>query len=225
MGFVCSDEDKIELFTSLKDTWSDFVNVKNRDSEIIFTSSIWPIKLGYRNPIDVLGLTMYDLKCPASDLSDDYIHQDRLVLSSKRSHTYITVTMPNSREIVPILYTRKCFGEHVVSNHKVLNSGLYANYFYEKIKAIEKRYYRKIQTCYEVVNNYENLSKKETEVLYYLMLGMSSTMIANILSRSKRTIQHTIDRIKYKFGCNSSQQLMELSLYLELNKQIPKGFL
>ena len=56
--------------------WSEHVNIKNKDSEILAVSASWAKRLGYRNPVDVLGKTAYDLSCPAADLPAVYCQLD-----------------------------------------------------------------------------------------------------------------------------------------------------
>lgn len=53
-----------------------------------------------------------------------------------------------------------------------------------------------------------NLSRQENLCLKYLMQGKSAKAIANILSLSKRTVEHYIENIKNKMGVSSKYELM-----------------
>lgn len=201
--------------------WSEHLNINNKDSEVLAVSSSWAKRIGYRNPVDVLGKTAYDLSCPAAELAADFIAQDRLAVIKQEEKMYLTLAMHSFSDIKPYVYTRKAVGSYIVTNHKKLESGVFAKHFYEKVVAIDCRFYPRMQTCYEVVQVFKGLTRRETDVMYYLILGMNSNMISEKLSLSKRTIQHYIENTKDKMGCTTTRQLVELALYMGFNKQVP----
>lgn len=202
--------------------WSKYFNIKNKHNEITAISTEWARKIGYRNPIDILGSTAYDMRCPGVDLADEFCLQDKEIITKRTTKRYVMLAMTNNKEISTHIYQKSCFEQFVISNHRPLESGKFATYFHERVSAIDRKYYRRMQRCYELIDCYDSLSIRESEVMYYLMLGLSSTGISGILYISKRTIQHHIERIKMKFGVNTARQLVELGIYLGFNTKIPE---
>lgn len=202
--------------------WSKYFNVKNSDNEITAISTEWAKKIGFRNPIDILGTTAYDMKCPGVDLAEAFCTQDKEVITTQSTKRYLMFAMTNSIDIKAHIYQKSCLGNSVIANHRPLDSGKFSNYFYNRISTIDRKYYRKMQRCYELVRCYDGLSIRESEVMYYLMLGLSSSDIAGILRLSKRTVQHHVERIKMKMSAQTARQLVELGLYLSFNTKIPE---
>lgn len=52
-------------------------------------------------------------------------------------------------------------------------------------------------------------SRRETEVLAYLLRGCTAKMIGERLNLSKRTVEHHIDHIKHKSNCKTKFELIE----------------
>lgn len=52
------------------------------------------------------------------------------------------------------------------------------------------------------------LTKREAEVLHFVLLGSSASQIAEQLNLSRRTVEHYVDHIKYKFNCFSKSELI-----------------
>lgn len=61
------------------------------------------------------------------------------------------------------------------------------------------------------------LSRREKEVLDQLLNGGSARFTASTLNLSRRTVEHHIERIKDKFGCNTKDELIKKSRHLGLN--------
>jgi len=59
------------------------------------------------------------------------------------------------------------------------------------------------------LNALENFTKVEKSILYWLVRGKTAKAIANILSRSPRTIEHHIENVKNKTGSISKSELIE----------------
>lgn len=67
----------------------------------------------------------------------------------------------------------------------------------------------------------EKLTKREIDILYYLMQSNTAKDIASILSISKRTVEGHIDRMKYKLGCETRSDIIKLGRELGFTNIIP----
>lgn len=54
-----------------------------------------------------------------------------------------------------------------------------------------------------------NLDVRDKEILFHLVRGKTAKMIARILELSYRTIEHRLEKIKYKFGVSSKAELID----------------
>jgi len=65
--------------------------------------------------------------------------------------------------------------------------------------------------CIEDYTAYE-LTTRESECLFYLLRGMTTKRIGDILKISPRTVEKFIYKIKEKLGCNFKSELIEKAI-------------
>ncbi len=58
-------------------------------------------------------------------------------------------------------------------------------------------------------------TKRETDVIPHLLNGLSASCIAEKLSKSKRTVEHHLERMKEKFDCTTKSELIQKCRQLE----------
>lgn len=223
---ICSAYDKSTIdFTPYKIKKSSLFLVKNMQSEAVALCDEFSSKAGYNNPIDYLGKDDYSLKCPAIELAEEFMQQDKEVISKQLTKVYLIITTYANNNIDFYVTTKQPYQSLMICNGWKLTHGLIYEYFYNAIYAINKQYHSQINQCYEFVEHYAGLSVRETEVMFFLMRSQNSTTISQLLGLSKRTVQHYTDNIKLKMGCHSTQQLIELGLYLKFNQMIPASLI
>jgi DNA-binding CsgD family transcriptional regulator len=68
--------------------------------------------------------------------------------------------------------------------------------------------------AYQILDQAEDaiFTKREIDVLFYLIRGYSAKETGKKLSRSNRTIESHIENMKHKYGVNNRQQLIEKAL-------------
>jgi len=62
----------------------------------------------------------------------------------------------------------------------------------------------------------ESLTQREIEIIKFLLQGYSAGMIASHIFLSKRTVEHHVERIKEKLGCDSKAELIQKAREIEL---------
>jgi len=60
--------------------------------------------------------------------------------------------------------------------------------------------------------NNEYLTKREIDVLTYVVLGQTAKKIAQSLQISYRTVESYIDTLKYKLGCRSKNEIAMITI-------------
>lgn len=60
--------------------------------------------------------------------------------------------------------------------------------------------------------NHRYLTKRETEILYYVVLGYTAKRIGKCLNISHRTVEVYIATLKSKLNCNSKGEIINMVL-------------
>ena len=74
-------------------------------------------------------------------------------------------------------------------------------------KAQRMKFLKKIGLISEYDMCPSTLSKREKELIAHYLIGKSASQIGLSLGLSTRTIEHYINNIKFKLGCNTKQEL------------------
>ncbi len=84
-----------------------------------------------------------------------------------------------------------------------------------------------MQGRYILTDSYTSLglTQRQSECLFYLIRGKSCNEVSNILSRSRRTIEHHVDIIKDKLGCKNRSEIISKIYDLQLDTTIPTSIL
>ena len=204
---------------------SDFFIVKNHKSEAIALSENYALCIGYNNPINFLGVDDYGSKAPTVSLAHEFIQEDQYVLDIGESTTHLIVTNIFGFNANTFLYHKQQYGSNLVCNAWNTIDGIVLSLIHQQLKRIHTNERKKFTAKFTLIDRYPRLSERESQVLYFLMLGNSSSQIGCYLRLSGRTVQHYIVSVKQKYLCNSTQQLVEYSLFHTLNKKIPSSLL
>lgn len=70
-----------------------------------------------------------------------------------------------------------------------------------------------------------NLSLRESECLFYLLRGRTAKEIAKILAISPRTVEKYIETLKFKFSCQTKNNLVGKAIEDGLMNIIPQSIL
>lgn len=73
----------------------------------------------------------------------------------------------------------------------------------------------------EIQQQFGNLTKRESEVLYYMIRGYCAREIADKLSISKRTVIDYINNIKNRWGVWSKGNIIEKAINMGYSLVIP----
>lgn len=71
-------------------------------------------------------------------------------------------------------------------------------------------------------NSIENLSKRQSEVLFYLSIGKANKAIAKILGLSVRTIEYYVDILRNKLKCRTRWELIDFAIEKGVAQNIPE---
>ncbi len=204
-----------------KHAQSQFFCVKNKDSEFITSCGGASQVCGYRNPIDFLGKTDFDMRCPAAHLSEAWRQEDQIIIKSKAQKNYVCIAMFHKTGMKVLNYTKEYDAGDIIINLNELLSGPLYNYcqhFIQKVPAAKRQ---QIHLIYEMIQHYDALSHRESEIVFLLSHQLSAKQISALLHKSPRTIQHNIDDIRVKLSCPKSSDLIQLAHFLGWKMKVP----
>ena len=199
------------------------VSYVEKDVNLIITkcNSILAKYLGFKSKEDVIGKTDFDL-CLA-DHAPEYRKHDMDALSGIHYTTIIPVKNYNG-DLLLFNHTKISKKDNkgninglISCATEILNPDIY-----ELIQILSKINNEK-NPVYTLSKKYLHiaLSQREEQCLFYLVYGKTAKMIGKILGLSPRTVEHYIDNIKSKFGCNTKMELIDKAINEGYLKNIP----
>jgi DNA-binding CsgD family transcriptional regulator len=202
-----------------------------KDHHHIYTAaSDYTAKLcGFPNARAFQGCNDYELRCPAIQSAEEFRAEDRRVFESGTvltclqlhqyadQHTHIFMLKKSPVRNADGELIGVCgFGSEVINPEvgKVLF----------KLMVTKTRHKSSEPMCaLEVTDLYEQLSMRESQVLYFFMRGFTNKEIGLYMTLSARTVETYIERIKIKFNCITRSELQDCCLQKGLIYSIPKS--
>lgn len=120
---------------------------------------------------------------------------------------YLRLFTRKIKESNPYLFSK-------IENNQIDLANLIGSSFYQKPNLTMPGFSRN-SLLQEFAKDVEGFSDGEIEVIKLLVQGYSPKQMGEILFRSKRTIEHRIERIKCKLGCFSKVDLIQKVRELE----------
>lgn len=184
--------------------------------------------IGYKTPLDVVGMTDFDMKCDAVQGAEQFIAQDKDALARGENVSINVYTYANGNKVVmygqktPLIYKGETLGLNILGYDLTHLNNIATQFFC----LVEKdgsflTINQKRAASYTFHDTFpgSNLTKMESMCLFYIIRGKSNKEIAEILRLSHRTIEGKVTEIKYKMQCDCRNQLIEKALqrgYLEI---------
>ena len=189
------------------------------------TATLYGARLvGFDSIDQLIGITDYDLPNGPSHYADHFISQDRDVMNSNAPSDHFEVCRYADGLIAVIskkspLYNNK----HQIIGTCCLLQELENNLSHQIANHLLHLYKDKNNLSYTIYNDsaHSMLTRREIEVLVYLLYGKTIRDISHILSRSVRTIESHFNSLKSKFQVASKSQLIESAIHAGYLSIIP----
>lgn len=202
---------------------------KDKDSKYIAANKLAAKLAGFNSINDLIGIDDYHLKERISECAEIFIAQDQKAINTKRNisilgiHLYLDQTVRTLHtEKKPVFDSQgKIMGTFFYST--IINDAFLIEIGKQLIR-VDSRYKEcTCQASYLIEAGYnKDFSQKENEILFFLARGKTSSDIAKILCRSKRTIETHIENIKFKLKCKKKSDLIEKAIELGYLGILPK---
>lgn len=219
-----------ELMQSAHD---DQIAIMDTNSKIVCVNKPFNQIVGFKNPEYAYGLSYEDFHGEACEFADIFIQQDQKVLATQSSLTYVSyhqyaegkwrllygeknVILDKQQNIAGLFIRSKD-----ITDHQLFDISRFLiheqNNKFAKLQKKAFTYYINQQDLACI------LSKKEQEVLFYFIRGKTAQDIADILCRSKRTIEMHLESIKEKFQVPNKAALIEKAIVDGFMNVIPQS--
>lgn len=185
------------------------------------------------NDMDYLiGKTVADLPCDASECAELFWQEDRLVIDSHHQQRFLNVCRlaNNEWKVIQLIKSPVCIAptqiDRILFNIQVQYDNQMQDVAVKLAKAINAQSPNIIASQMSVTINTmsaQTLAKKEHECLFYLIHGKTYKEIAAIQQVTERTIIDHTERLKFKLGVSKKSELISKAIALGLNQQIPQS--
>lgn len=198
---------------------------KDEKSRYITATLYGASLVGFDSIDQLIGITDYDLPKGPSHYADHFISQDRDVMASNVSSDHFEVCRYADGLLAVISKKSPLYNnEHHIIGTCCMLQQLDTNGSYQKIaNHLLNLHKHKNNLSYKIYSDSKHsiLTKREIEVLVYLLYGKTIRDISKILSRSVRTIESHFNMLKSKFQVNSKSQLIESAIHAGYLSIIP----
>ena len=221
---------RCQIFDQMPDCWG----CKDKNSVFMYGNEAYGKLVGIENPLDIIGRTAFDLPCEAAVCAPLFEAQDREVIASAKPlrildvhpfsggewRIHIFTKMPlrdDENNIVGTIFQ----GRDITSvSNLELGSLLGRMYVSGKTPELVK------QGSYLLSNpGRENiqLTRRESEVLFFLLRSKTVKTISSILNLSSRTVEHYLASLKMKFSTANKYELVDRAIELGHHNYIPQS--
>lgn len=187
-----------------------YIFAKDRDGRFTYCNENLAELLQLESPKQIIGKS--DRHLPWKDKAEFYQITDKKIV--EKGLIYLNILEKQRINC-------HCTLDILISKNKLLDNkdncvGIIGSYVVtNKYHLIEKMgTWNKNQTRFYLGNEYgnEHLTKREVDILRYLLLGFTLKKIALSLNLSPRTIEGYLNTIKQKFQCKTKGDLITFSI-------------
>ena len=208
------------------------VGIKTPDSVFLAGNAEFAKTCALKHPEDFAGISPYDL-CHTSEEAQQFIEEDQLVTTTRETLSNIGLEKSRDGEYRLIIGNKKPYYNEkneligVLGHGTILEKQLILPFLKllntsKPISSITNKRFRHVEQ-YNTSNI--KLTKRESEILFFLMHGKSTKELASMLNISTRTIESHIANLKDKFQCRLKSGLIEASIDAGLYQIIPTHLL
>ena len=205
-----------------------FIILKNTHSIYKGCNANFIALAGYKNLDSIIGITDDDLKCDASSYAAIFRRQDQEAMLCKPQtildiHHFADnkLWICISRKIPLKDENQKVIG--CINQMSEINLPLLNKVGIALTRTNYKRTENRLNSLTLSAEGYEthNISKRESECLFYILRGKTAKEIAKILHLSPRTVEEYTENLKFKFCCQTKTELVGKAISEGLLTTIP----
>lgn len=218
-----------QLFGTMPGAWG----CKDLDSVFLYGNEEYGQLIGLNHHEDVIGRTDFDMPCDTVNCAQLFVNQDKKVIQTLKKmrildiHPYSggqwkayiftkTPLLDNNKEVIGTLY----HGADITNSSLLELGALMSRYSCESVKNDFLS-----QGSILLDNNFHDikLTKRQSEVLFYLLRGKTNKKISLFLKISERTVEDYIEQLKFKFNAQNKFELIDIAIANGFLNTIPES--
>lgn len=200
------------------------IGFKDKNSTYLGGNQLLATCMGYSSPHDIVGMKDSDIRSEMVIFSEKFVKEDKEVMM-KGELQHIDIGR----------YPNDIFQATLSTKKALLNANQVVGTVFSRVELK----FPILKTLIDIVPNITlpqyftvgrqygkyNLSKRESESLFYLIRGYTAREIAQKLGLSPKTIEYHIEQLKNKLNCSKRSELVEKSIDLGFIYHIPSSIL
>lgn len=196
------------------------MSIKDIHSQFVICSAPLLKLIGFKSNEYAFGKTDFDLQCQASEHAEQFIKQDKTVISANREFHFICFdTYADGNRHIFIGHKKPIYDTNGVIQALWANATEITHqvaHFLSKT-SLEILLNKNVDFIKELASQPADdaFTKTERKVIFLLVHGYNANEIAKILHRSKRTIETHIENTRSKLQLSSTPALID---YLNSSK-------
>lgn len=206
---------------------------KDVNSVFLGCNKIFAEVVGFKNIDACIGKTEFDMPCEAVSNAENFISQDKKVISSQQQIKYLDIGKYADGNVGCFLSEKRVLsdlnGEIIgtVSHATIIENVFLATLSKLLFNPTPHACLKDLLGCYEIGGTHKKnkLTLREEEILFYLIRGKTTKEIARILNISPRTVETHIDNLKIKFQIHNKAELIATCIEKGLLYTIPDSFI
>jgi len=225
-------DDKLRLiFDHLPGFWG----CKDVDSVFMYANQEYAELMGCKHPLDVVDRTDFDMPCATANFASVFQAQDREVMVSRKPLRVLDIHLFAGQQWRACMFTKSplldenrqvigtIFQGVDVSAGATVELGSLLGRLYTGMGAPDTLSRGSYQIGGEDRLPGNKLTRRESEVLFFLIRGHSAKDIARIFGMSVRTVEDHLASLRHKFGCAGKASLIDKAIYLGYLNRIPES--
>lgn len=215
---------------------ASYMAIKDLNSIYAYGNDKLAKLVGFKKRQELEGISDHDLKCDAAQRADEFQKADSEVMKNNSPRRMICIDKYADNNMHALLAIMQPL---VNSNQRVIGiatmgielgistqeGGLILPNLFHQLTSYDNKHIRfnNNKKTFTVANQIEELSKRETQCLFYILRGKMYKEIADIIHVSTRTVESYVESIKVKLNCHNKSEIIDKALANGYDAYIPES--
>lgn len=212
--------DSFKMLIPFWENSSEAWGVKDNKSIFVYANDRFGELLGLPDKYNVEGRFDGELPAPTAEFQAEFQEHDRQAILSQERATTVEIHAFERRSYFQPYFCDKypLIDEDGVAQGLIFHARPVQDIILTHLNKI------KVPTSLIFTPPSESFSKREWEVLFYILHSFSSSEIAKKLHLSSRTVCNITQKIYSKAGVTSKRQIVEYCYEKKINNYVPQSF-
>ena len=173
---------------------------------------------------DYIGKHVTEPPARAYECASDFIVNEELCMNRNRTVTTLDIHPSEDGSWFCYLFDLEPLRNNDLAVGTIIHGNPVIEQWQGSMKALlaMQSYYTGQKQASMQVETVKELTQRQAEILFFLLCRIEPKRIARYLNLNPNTINTVIDRMRLKFDCNNTPQLIEKVVCMDWHKLIPE---